>query len=306
MVDGSMTRNPLVADYSEWKARDYFQTYYSEVVLPDEQAVLAYQIDVLRAARARFGRGLEYGCGPTMHRAIAASKYAFRIDMADWLADNLAEAREWLCADDSAPEWKRFTRYVLACEGHARPNNERVVQREAQTRKVVRGLYVSDARLRQPLGPTREGFYDLIITGFCIDAISSDPRGLAPLHAQRDLDAPARRHVHHPRAASVQGVQVRRPHVPGLEPEHRRHARRDAGERLLDTRASTRRSSPAATIAMYGYSGILTASGRKAPAKPRNALTQTRWISQTTPAMPSAQEPSGNTRAAYQRVARIE
>ena len=42
MVDGSTTRNTLVADYSEWKARDYFQTYYSEVVLPDEQAVLAY------------------------------------------------------------------------------------------------------------------------------------------------------------------------------------------------------------------------------------------------------------------------
>src|SRR5690348_18489272 len=82
MVDGSMTRNPMVADYSEWRARDYFQTYYSEVVLPDEQAVLAYQIDVLRAARARFGRGLEYGCGPTLHRAIAAAKYAFRIDMA--------------------------------------------------------------------------------------------------------------------------------------------------------------------------------------------------------------------------------
>ena len=64
MVDGSTTRNPLVADYSEWRARDYFQTYYSDVVLPDEQAVLAYQIDVLRAAHARFGRGLEYGCGP--------------------------------------------------------------------------------------------------------------------------------------------------------------------------------------------------------------------------------------------------
>ena len=176
MVDGITNRNPLVADYSEWRARDYFQTYYSEVVLPDEQAVLAYQIDVLRAARARFGRGLEYGCGPTLHRAIAASRYAFRIDMADWLADNLAEARTWLCADDDAPEWKRFTRYVLACEGHTRPNHRKVLQREALTRKVVRGLYVSDARLRQPLGPAREDFYDLIITGFCIDAISADPR----------------------------------------------------------------------------------------------------------------------------------
>ena len=133
-MDGN-TRNPLVADYSEWRARDYFQTYYSEVVLPDEQAVLAYQIDVLRAARARFGRGLEYGCGPTMHRAIAASKYAFRIDMADWLADNLTEARIWLCADDSAPEWKRFTSYVLACEGNPKANHQKLIQREGMIKR---------------------------------------------------------------------------------------------------------------------------------------------------------------------------
>jgi hypothetical protein len=157
VVDGSTTRSPLVADYSEWRARDYFQTYYSEVVLPDEQAVLAYQIDVLSAARARFGRGLEYGCGPTLHRAIAASRYAFRIDMADWLADNLSEAREWLCADDSAAVWKRFTRYVLACVGNSRPTQEHVFTREALTRRGVRGLYVSDARVREPVGATREG-----------------------------------------------------------------------------------------------------------------------------------------------------
>ena len=36
---------------------------------------------------------------------------------------------------------------------NAQPSNSRVIQREALTRKVVRGLYVSDARLRQPLGP---------------------------------------------------------------------------------------------------------------------------------------------------------
>ena len=92
---GGRTTNtpPFVADYSEWSAEDYFQTYYSDAVLPDEQAVLAYQIDVLSAASTRFGRGLEFGCGPTLHRAIAASKYADRIDMADWLEDNLTAAR---------------------------------------------------------------------------------------------------------------------------------------------------------------------------------------------------------------------
>ncbi len=264
VIDGNLTRNALVADYSEWKARDYFDTYYSEVVLPDEQAVLAYQIDVLRAAGARFGRGLEYGCGPTLHRAIAASKYTFRMDMADWLADNLTEAREWLCADESAPEWNRFTRYVLACEGEPQANVAQVLQREALTRQVVRGLYVSDARLRQPLGPTRENFYDLIITGFCIDAISSDrtvwtncmrnvtsmlsPGGTFIIHALHRCEA------------YKCGDRM----FPGsnLSIDDMRTAMSNNGfvDSSIDVQVI-----PCVENEGYGYSGILTASGRKAP-----------------------------------------
>src|ERR1700752_1562347 len=90
--------SPAVADYSQWQARDYFKTYYSEVVLPDEQVVLAYQIETLRRIEHKFGRGLEYGCGPTVHPPIAAARCTFRLDMADWLPDNLAQVREWLNA----------------------------------------------------------------------------------------------------------------------------------------------------------------------------------------------------------------
>ena len=271
MLDGSLTRNPLVANYSEWKARDYFETYYNDVVLPDEQAVLAYQIDVLRAARAHFGRGLEYGCGPTLHRAIAASKYTFRLDMADWLADNLTEARDWLCADDSAPEWKRFTRYVLACEGQSQPSNARIVQREALTRKVVRGLYVSDARLRQPLGPARQEFYDLIITGFCIDAISSDrsvwrnclrnvtsmlhPGGTFIIHA-----------LHQCKAYKC-GDRM----FPGsdLSIDDLRTAMAENG---FDNSSIDVQVIPCPDNEQYGYSGILTASGCKALARRKKAI----------------------------------
>lgn len=167
---------PSVADYSEWQARDYFKTYYSEVVLPDEQAVLAYQIEVLKQAEHKFGRGLEYGCGPTLHRAIAASGYSFRIDMADWLPDNLAQVKEWLDADSGNADWNRFTHYILACEGDPAADMRRVERREEQTRKVIRNLQVSDARWRHPLGPERQEFYDLLISGFCIDAVSSDKR----------------------------------------------------------------------------------------------------------------------------------
>jgi len=268
-VDGITTRNPLVADYSEWKARDYFDTYYSDVVLPDEQAVLAYQIDVLKSARAHFGRGLEYGCGPTLHRAIAASKYAFRIDMADWLADNLMEARDWLSADETAPEWKRFTKYVLACEGHARPSQERVIQREALTRKVVRGLYVSDARLSQPLGPSRDAFYDLVITGFCLDAISSDrsvwKRCMRNVTSMLQPGGTFIIHALHRCQAYKCGDRM----FPGsnLSIDDMREAMLENGFTASSIDAQV---IPCPDNAVYGYSGILTASGRKAPSRRRN------------------------------------
>jgi hypothetical protein len=160
-----------LADYSQWHAQDYFRTYYSEVVLPDEQVVLAYQVETLKRIEHKFGRALEYGCGPTLHRAIAAARYTFRIDMADWLPDNLVQVRAWLnCAND---DWNRFTDYILRCEGES-PDVRRIERREEQTRKVIRNLHVSDARWTHPLGPDRRAFYDLLISGFCLDAVSSE------------------------------------------------------------------------------------------------------------------------------------
>jgi len=166
-------QGPAVADYSEWQARDYFNTYYSEVVLPDEQVVLAYQVETLERIEHKFGRALEYGCGPTLHRAIAAARYTFRIDMADWLPDNLSQVRAWVNATSANPDWNRFTHYILRCEGES-PDARRIERREEQTRRVIRNYHLSDARWTHPLGPDAHRFYDLLISGFCLDAISSD------------------------------------------------------------------------------------------------------------------------------------
>ncbi len=177
---------------------------------------------------------------PLMHRAIAAAKYVFRMDMADWLADNLSEAREWLCADDSAAGLE--TLHALRTGLRRKPAAQqlaRVTQREALTRKVVRGLYVSDARLRQPLGPNARRFLRSHHHRLLHRRDLSRSARVPPLPAQRHLDAAARRHIHHPRVAPVHGVQVRRPHVPGLQPVHRRHAGCDAREWLRADPAST-------------------------------------------------------------------
>lgn len=252
-----------LADYSAWRARDYFETYYSEVVLPDEQAVLAYQLEVMQRADSRFGRVLEYGCGPTLHRAIAAAAYSFRIDMADWLADNLVFVRDWLHTEAEESDWSRFTRFILGCEGIPDADRARVARREAQTRRAVRGLYVSDARWHDPLGTGRRGFYDLIISGFCLDAVSGDrgvwracmqnvlsmlaPGGTVVLHALHDCRAYKVGEQLFPGAGVTVDSMVASLLECGM------------------TRASVDvQVIPCPTNAVYGYSGILTASAHKA------------------------------------------
>jgi len=148
-------------------------TYYREVVLADERRVLAFELDALACERAAIGRALEYGCGPTVHRAIAAARYVFRIDMADRAPDNLSQIRRWLQAGARDTDWNRFTRFLLEHE-RGWTTSGGIVRREARTRAVIRELLFSDARWRHPLGAEREGFYDLLISGFCIDAVSSD------------------------------------------------------------------------------------------------------------------------------------
>ncbi len=261
MIDSS-AGTALVADYGEWRARDYYKTYYSEVVLPDEQRVLAYQIDVMRAASARFGTALEYGCGPTLHRAIAAAPYVFRMDMSDWLADNLVCVRDWLNDEPSNADWNRFSRYVMACEERKRIDSTAVRAREQKTRKTIRDLYVSDARWRHPLGPERERFYDLVISGFCLDAIASDKRVWKRamrnvLSMVGDGGTAIVHFLHRCRAYKV-GSRM----FPGsnLTVDDVSAVLNDLGfaQRSIDVQVI-----PCPENEPYGYSGILTASARR-------------------------------------------
>jgi hypothetical protein len=183
--------------------------------------------------------------------------------MADWLADNLAQVRRWLDAGTDNSDWNHFTRYILGCEGGGSPDARRIERREELARNAVRNLCVSDARWRHPLGPERQSFYDLIVSGFCIDAISSDKRvwrrcmgnllstlhegGLVILHA-----------LHRCRA-----YRVGDKHFPGAD-----LSKDDVVASLLES--GCERDSidvqvmPCPEHEPYGYSGVLMASARKA------------------------------------------
>lgn len=259
-----------VSDYEEWRAEDYLGTYYAGAVLPDERRVLAYQLGLLESQPTPFGRALEYGCGPTLHRAIAASRYVMRIDMADRVASNLAQIGAWLKTGPENTEWNVCTRYILACEGEDEASAPRIEARETHARKVIRELRLSDARRPDPLAAERRGFYDLIVSGFCIEAVSQDPRvwrecmrnmlsmlsegGLLILHALAGCSAYRVGERLYP-CANLGPDDVRECLAAnGLAPE------------TIDVEVV-----PCPGNARYGYARVLMASGRKARRRSRSA-----------------------------------
>jgi SAM-dependent methyltransferase len=166
-----MPASRKLSRWCSWQPDEYYRDYYSDEVHPDEQVALRFQIEFLKRAERRFSRALEYGCGPTLMRAIAAAKYVSALDVADRLPANLQHIRQWARGKDDSGNWKRFTEFFLRCEG-VRPSPRQVRAREQRTRKVLARCLLSDARERYPLGRARAGSYDLLISGFCLDCLS--------------------------------------------------------------------------------------------------------------------------------------
>lgn len=104
------TQNPATASadlYQQvWKPRQYLEQYYSgATVSDDEQAVFAQLAKWFDQGGRQFKRGLDFGCGPTIHHAAALVPYVQELHLADYLPDNLEEIRRWLRDDSDAHVW---------------------------------------------------------------------------------------------------------------------------------------------------------------------------------------------------------
>lgn len=162
-----------ISTYDQWRAENYYSFYYKDGIVRDERITLRRHLEFLKA-HGSFERALDYGCGPTLHNAIACAPYVERLDMADWLHDNLASVRDWAAGEPGATTWHHFTRYILECEDAKPPGWADIVRREARARSVIDRLIASDACQRYPLGRNRNGSYDLLVTGYCLDCISGE------------------------------------------------------------------------------------------------------------------------------------
>lgn len=80
-----MSTTLKTAGCGSWRPVEYLKEYCDQVEL-DDQLAIRFQVEFLRRADRMFPRALEYGCGPTLMRAIAAAAYVKSLDMADhWI-----------------------------------------------------------------------------------------------------------------------------------------------------------------------------------------------------------------------------
>lgn len=157
-----------ISTWEEWDAKNYLIDYYKDVAA-DEKEALKFQIDFFRSTKLKSSM-LEFGCGPTVFRSIAASPYVSEIHMADFLPKNLEAVKQWLQKEKGSHSWNNLTRYILHCEGKSHASKQNILQRENLTRKKITELFLGDANLDDPMGKDYRNYYPLVISAFCADS----------------------------------------------------------------------------------------------------------------------------------------
>ncbi|MCX6375362.1 MAG: hypothetical protein NTU88_04885 [Armatimonadetes bacterium] len=166
--------NPEYAPWSEWQAGEYLAEYYAEV-MPDEQHALSFLCESLERL-PQSPVALDYGCGPTVHHAVALVPKAGEIYLAEYLPCNLAEVQRWLDSGQDAYDWRDFTRYILQCEGIAEPSAADIEEREQEARRRITRLLPSDAGEDDPLGPEMRGHFQLVTTHYCAEGATNSKK----------------------------------------------------------------------------------------------------------------------------------
>jgi S-adenosylmethionine/arginine decarboxylase-like enzyme len=167
-------RSLIGAGWEELYPEGYLREYYTTVT-PDERLALEYLVQLLqRKGVPGQGSVVDFGCGPTVHRAIAVSPFANRITMADLLPANLAAIGAWLEKTRAAHSWDDYTAHILSIEGTATPTFDQINTREELTRKRIHSVSLCDALTDPPMSGSVQRKFDLVIAGFCLEVAATD------------------------------------------------------------------------------------------------------------------------------------
>jgi hypothetical protein len=159
--------NIQYSSFDDWDAADYLTEYYSEV-LEDERHALQFLVDSLRGLTV--DRALDVGCGPCVHHCFPLVPHAREIHCADFVAGNRDAITRWVEGRAGAHDWRVFAAHTLACEG----GDHDIARRQRETRERLTRVMPVDVRAADPLGPAARGWYPLVTSHYCAEAISTD------------------------------------------------------------------------------------------------------------------------------------
>lgn len=167
--------NVSLSDYSDWDPKTYLAEYYAQV-MPDERFALEFLVEAARRLPPEANVLLEFGCGPTVHHLFPLVNRVAEIHLAEYHPGNRAEIENWLRREPGAPDWRDFAKETLALENNdgPAPSNADVEAREEMVRARVTRVLPGDAFDTDPLGANRRGFYPLVATHYCAEAITRD------------------------------------------------------------------------------------------------------------------------------------
>lgn len=161
---------------TDWHPKEYLSEFYDpKSILPDELEAIKFQVDLCKTLKGN-PITLDFGAGPTAHRAIVVAPYVSEIHVADYLLENLAELQQWVYAAKNSHNWDRYIAYILQCEGIERPSDAQILQRANLARGKITRFIQADAAQRYPLGEEYHEYYSFVYSGFCADSATADKK----------------------------------------------------------------------------------------------------------------------------------
>ena len=157
----------------------YNATYYGEV-MEDEARLIEWQAGELHDTVVehlqsrgldKFSHQWEAGSGPSVHHLFALEKYSDRIDLSDFLPENLEEIRKWVRGEASAHDWQPFVEQILAAEGQD-PTPAAVAEREALVRSKIASYQLLD--LKNPTAEMLAYKAPFVTSYFVADSATGD------------------------------------------------------------------------------------------------------------------------------------
>lgn len=160
-------------DYNSFNAINYLDEYYQEVDSENLQLLnffseLSKTIDSNEPLKL-----LDFGCGPVIYQLISLAPLCSEIHMGDYVQDNLQQLRLWIEEQPHAFNWDAFFEQALTLEKIS-VSEDTLQQRKQLLRNKVTRLLSVDARHPKPLKEHDGEQYNIVLSAFCLEAISTD------------------------------------------------------------------------------------------------------------------------------------